>query len=115
MVGVVDRDHRQHARLGVVGRVADELGDAELLDHLAVGVEPVDVGGGALASRLGALALRRHLALEPGQVDVDRALAGDLLRELEREAVRVVEQERGRARQAGRRRRARRRGSTDRS
>ena len=74
---------------------------AELLDHLAVGVEPVGVGAGALAARLGALALGRHLALEAGQVDVDRALAGDLLRELEREAVRVVEQERGRARQAG--------------
>ena len=52
---------------------------------------------------------------KPGDVDGDAALAGDLLGELEREAVRVVEHERRRARQLRRAaRRARPRGSTGR-
>ena len=79
----------------VSSAVADELGDAELLDDLAVALEPVVVDRGALAGRLGPLALgwpsRRR---SPSTSTVDPALAGDLLGELEREAVGVVEGER---------------------
>ena len=89
-------DHREHAALGGVGAVPEELGDTELLDDLAVLVDQ-DVVDDTLACRLGPYALRRHLGLEPGHVDRDVALSGDLLGELEREAVRVVEEERGRA------------------
>ena len=106
------REHGQDAGLGGVVGVADERRGAELLDDLAVGVE-VGVVAALLAGRLGPLALRRHLGLEPGDVDGDVALAGDLLGQLEREAVRVVEHERGRAGQLARRRSpARPRGST---
>ena len=51
------------------------------------------------AGRLGPLALLGHLGLEAGDVDGDVAFAGDLLRQLEREPVRVVQQEGGRTRQ----------------
>ncbi len=56
-----------------------------------VGVLPVDA-----SRRFGPLALFGHLGLEPGEVDRDAALGGDLLGELEREPVRVVEGERRR-------------------
>ncbi len=90
-----------NARLGGVVGVTEELGDAELLDDLAVDVETIVVGGVALARRLGSLALRPHLGVEAGDVDGDVALAGDLFGELEREPVRVVKQERGRPGQLG--------------
>ena len=47
--------------------------------------------------RLGPPALLGHLRLEAGEVDGDATLGGDLLGQLEREAVRVVESERGRS------------------
>ena len=93
---------RQQPRLGGVVGVAEELGDPELLDDLAVRVETVVVGCRALARRLGPLALGAHLGVEAGDVDGDVALAGDLLGQLEREAVGVVQQERRRTRQLGR-------------
>jgi hypothetical protein len=46
-------------------RVADELGDAELLDQLAVGVEAGIVDAPLLATGLGPLALGGHLGAEP--------------------------------------------------
>ena len=55
----------------------------------------------ALARRLGPFALRLHLGLEAGRVDDDVALAGDLFGQLQREAVRVVQQERSGTRQLG--------------
>ena len=63
-----------------------------LLDDAPVGV---DVGVLAMdaTGRLGPLALLGHLRLEPGEVDGDAALGGDLLGQFEREAVRVVEGE----------------------
>jgi hypothetical protein len=66
---------------------------------LAVAVEAIVVGGGALAAGLGALALAAHLDVETGVVHCHAALARDLLGELEREAVRVVQEERGGTRQ----------------
>ena len=62
---------------------------------LAVPVESVVVGRVPLRAAFARVALLGHLALEAGEVDVDAALAGDLLRQLERESVRVVQQERG--------------------
>ena len=97
---VVGHDGQQ-ARFGRVVGVSEELGDAELLDDLAVGVEAVVVGRVALARRLGPLALRLHLGIETGDVDGDVALAGDLFGQLQREPVGVVQQERGRTRQLG--------------
>ncbi len=90
------RDDRQHAGLGDVVGVADERRRAELLDDLAVGVD-VGVVAALLPGRLRPAALLAHLGLEARHVDGHVALAGDLLRQLEREAVRVVEHERGRA------------------
>ncbi len=101
---VVGGEHGEHARLRLVADVAHELGDAELLDDLSIPVESGVVGLVALARRLGALTLGRHLALEAGQVDIDRTLAGDLLRQLEWESVGVVQQEGRGAREAGARR-----------
>ena len=73
-----------------------------LLDDAPVGVDvgvlPMDAAG-----RLGPLALLGHLRLEPGEIDGDAALGGDLLGQLEREPVRVVEGERRRTRQHPRR------------
>ena len=77
----LDGHHGEHTALGGVVGVADELGDAELLDDVAVGVE-VDAVAGALLRRLGPLALLGHLGVEPGEVDRDVALGGDLLGEL---------------------------------
>ena len=86
----------QNAGFRGVVRVADELGDAELLDQLPVGVEVGVVGAGL---RRAALARCRCSAIsvsKPATSTVDIALAGDLLGQLEREPVRVVEEERGR-------------------
>ena len=44
VVGGRAGQHGDHPRLGGVVGVADELGDAELLDHLAVAVEAIVVG-----------------------------------------------------------------------
>jgi hypothetical protein len=89
------RDHGEHAglRRGLV--ISGERGGAELLHDLAVGIE-VGVVAGRAAGRLGPLALLGHRRLEPGHVDGDVPLTGDLLRQLEREAVGVVEGERRR-------------------
>ena len=92
-------DDGEHAGLGDVVGVADERRGAELLDDLAVGVE-VGVVAARAPRRLGPRPLLGHLRLEPGDVDGDAALAGDLLGQLEREPVRVVEDERRRARTA---------------
>ncbi len=90
---VVDREHRQQAALGRVVVVAGELGEAELLDDLPVGVELVTRARPGLAGVLGPAPLLGHLGLEAGPVDVDAALGGDLGGELEREAVGVVQLE----------------------
>ncbi len=79
--------------------VADELGDAELLDDLAVVVDALVAADAGLAGVLGAPALLGHLGLEAGDVDADAALGRDLGGDLEREAVGVVQRERRRARQ----------------
>ena len=94
-------EHGEHPRRRRVGDVALEHRGAVLLDDVAVGV---DVGRLAhrRSRRLGPRPLLAHRRLEAGDVDRDRALRGDLLGELEREAVGVVEQERGLTRQRGR-------------
>ncbi len=96
----IDGDHRQHTALGHVAGVADELGDPELLDDVPVRVE-VGALGGTLLRRLRPVALRSHLGREPLEVDRDVALAGDLLGQLQRESVGVVQEERGGTGQRG--------------
>ena len=87
----VDHDRRDLA-LGALGVVAQELGGADLLAH----VEP-DRLVGRLArarprrARLGALLV--HRLVEAGRVDRDVARAQHVLRQVEREAERVVELE----------------------
>ena len=91
-------EHVEDPGNGVVGDVAEEHRDAVLLDDAAVGVDvgvlPMDAAG-----RLRPLALLGHLRLEPGEIDRDATLRGDLLGQLEREPVGVVEGERRRTRQ----------------
>ena len=88
--GSLARDQRGDVRLGGERVVADELaGHAE--GRVALGV--LVAVGGERRLALGALALRRHLRLEAGLVDLVAARGGDLDRELGREPVRVVEHE----------------------
>ena len=93
---IVIRHHGQQAGIRRIIRVAEELGDPELLDDLSVDVDAVVVGGVALARRFGTLTLSFHLGLEAGRVDRDVALAGDLFGQFEWETVCVVQKERGR-------------------
>ena len=81
-------EERGDARLGAQRLVADErAGEAERRVALRVGVAV----GGERRLALRALALRRHLRLEAGLVDLVAAGGGDLDRQLGREPVRVVE------------------------
>ncbi len=98
---VGDGDHREHPALAGVARVAHELGDAELVDDVAVRVE-VDTLAGTLLGGLRPLPLSGHVGAESIEIHRDVTLAGDLLGQLEREPVGVVEQERGRPRQLAR-------------
>ena len=96
VVGPVE--HAQYTCLGPIVGVADELGRAELVDDLPVPTER-GVVDGALGRSLRTGALGVHLDVEAVEVDVDRALGGDLLGQLQRESVGVVEQERRGSRQ----------------
>ena len=92
--GGVQRHHGEYAALRLVLHVAEELGDAELLVDLAVGLVLVFATAVRLATLLGHLALLGHVDVEAGAIDADAALAGNLLRQLQREAIRVVQAER---------------------
>ena len=89
----VGREHREDVRLLREPVIADKVdaADAEVAIPedlgLAAAAEP-GLGGGAAA-----LPLRLHLALEGVHVDGQAALAGDVLRLLDGEAVGVVEGE----------------------
>ena len=85
-------DQREHHALGGLGVVAEELGRAELVAQR----EPHRLRGGVARARpvlagLGALAL--HGGLERCGVDADIAAAQRILRQVEREAVGVVQLE----------------------
>ncbi len=91
--GLAGLDHGEHG--GVVDPVlisAEELGGPvpgqERGELLTVGI-----GDGIVAGRLGPLSLGRHLGVEPVGVDADAALASDLLGDLQRKAIGVVEPE----------------------
>src|SRR5690606_29088953 len=89
--GAVPDQRGDHALRGP-GRVAEELGRAELLAQL----EPYGLGGGLARTlparaRLGLLSL--HGGLEARRVDADAALAQRILRQIEREAIGIVELE----------------------
>ncbi len=95
-------EHREHACLALVFVATGELGRPELFDELRVALAVV-AHALALARFLGASLLLGHLGGEAVVVDLDSTLRGDLSGELERESVRVVQQERHRAGQAPRR------------
>ena len=92
---------RQHARFGVVLRIAEEFGGThgleDLVHHAAIG------GPGRLGVlRIGsasALALLVHAAAEAFHINFDAALVAQLSRDLHGEAVRIVQRERAVARQ----------------
>ena len=95
-------DHRRDRRVMPRGVVPDKArADVRQLRVRldAVGLD-VELGSGAPA-----LALCLHLALEALEIDVEAFVARDLLRQLEREAIRVVQHERLRAGDAVARRR----------
>ena len=90
---VVGGQHREHAALRLTLGVAGEVGLTELLEQVSVRLG-VCVLGTRLPGVLAATTLLGHRRIEARGVDVDAALPGDLLRELEREAERVVQAER---------------------
>ena len=81
-------------RVGFVLVVAGEHGAAVRVEDLAVRRDVVGVGRRDLATRLGATTLLGHSFVEAGAIEFDAALLGDLGRDLDRKAERVVQQER---------------------
>ena len=92
--------HVQHARLDLVVVATHEFGGTEGGEHIEIGL---DVDGAALdlAGILRAFALLLHGAPESVVVDGQVSFSDDLLRDLERESVGVVQQERDVAGQHG--------------
>ena len=85
--------HLQHTRGGFVLVVPDEGGDPVFGDEFAIRLLRALISGDFLARALGSFALGCHLAFESIGIDTHSALTRDLLGQLQREAVRVVEQE----------------------
>ena len=89
----------QRAHLGADGLVllaAGEVGGAELVEQLAVELDrrAVALAACGLVRLLRTRALLLHQRVEPSTVDGAAALLGDLAREVDREAERVVQEER---------------------
>ena len=94
--GSAVRDQAYDDRRGVQLLVAEEPGRAHSQGFVHANLGLV---GGEPGGRPAPLPLRRHLPLEPFEIDLDSLLAGDLLGHLDREAIRVPQAEHHLARQ----------------